>query len=396
MITDIDYNVMPDSGSWFAPPSRASDSSLRKMAGYCLHNPISKAIIESVEGFVLILNEQRQVLATNQDVLAALNVPNSEYLRGLRPGEIFGCIHSTETPNGCGTSHSCSTCGAVISILASQALGRPSKGECLMTIRKNDVYEACEFSVRSTPLVLESHNLTIFVLHDISGAKRRDALENIFIHDLNNIITGLNGWSEILTRSPDDAGSIAQKIVGLSTQLTREVQNQHLLIQAERGELTVTLHIVTVAEILEGVRSYFSGYPPAKAEQIDINPHDSDVKINTSSPLLTRILANMVKNAIEATEPPGRVNVRFELRQGGGCFVVHNPGEIPENVALQIFKRSFSTKSSHGRGLGTYSMKLFGERYLGGTVDFSSSQSEGTSFFITLPAETLISNQDYE
>jgi signal transduction histidine kinase len=104
----------------------------------------------------------------------------------------------------------------------------------------------------------------------------------------------------------------------------------------------------------------------------------------------------MVKNAIEATEPPGRVNVRFELRQGGGCFVVNNPGEIPENVALQIFKRSFSTKSSHGRGLGTYSMKLFGERYLGGTVDFSSSQSEGTSFFITLPAETLISNQDYE
>jgi sensor histidine kinase regulating citrate/malate metabolism len=52
---------------------------------------------------------------------------------------------------------------------------------------------------------------------------------------------------------------------------------------------------------------------------------------------------------------------------------------------MRIFQRNYSTKSDSGRGLGTYSMKLFGETYLGGKVDFTSSESEGTTFHLRLP-----------
>jgi signal transduction histidine kinase len=52
-------------------------------------------------------------------------------------------------------------------------------------------------------------------------------------------------------------------------------------------------------------------------------------------------------------------------------------------IQLQIFQRFFSTKGP-GRGLGTYSMKLFGERYLKGKVDFSSQAPQGTTFTVTL------------
>jgi sensor histidine kinase regulating citrate/malate metabolism len=93
----------------------------------------------------------------------------------------------------------------------------------------------------------------------------------------------------------------------------------------------------------------------------------------------------MIKNAFDATQPPEQILVRFEEHDHAGCFIVRNPGEIPEAVALQIFKRSFSTKSPHGKGLGTYSMKLFGERYLGGTVSFVTHEVDGTSFYISLP-----------
>jgi signal transduction histidine kinase len=34
-------------------------------------------------------------------------------------------------------------------------------------------------------------------------------------------------------------------------------------------------------------------------------------------------------------------------------------------------------------------MKLFGERYLGGSVRFTSREPEGTTFVITLPKVTL-------
>ena len=68
-------------------------------------------------------------------------------------------------------------------------------------------------------------------------------------------------------------------------------------------------------------------------------------------------------------------------------FSVHNPGVIPAEVQQQVFKRSFSTKAAKGRGIGTYSVKLFAESYLGGTVGFESSPEVGTRFFVRLPAE---------
>jgi signal transduction histidine kinase len=54
-------------------------------------------------------------------------------------------------------------------------------------------------------------------------------------------------------------------------------------------------------------------------------------------------------------------------------------------VRPRIFQRSFSTKASRGRGLGTYGMKLFGERHLGGRVSFTTGEAEGTVFAIELP-----------
>ncbi len=66
-------------------------------------------------------------------------------------------------------------------------------------------------------------------------------------------------------------------------------------------------------------------------------------------------------------------------------FTVHNPGVMPEEVQLQLFQRSFSTKADEGRGIGTYSVKLFGERYLKGQVSFVSRAPDGTTFQLSVP-----------
>lgn len=54
-------------------------------------------------------------------------------------------------------------------------------------------------------------------------------------------------------------------------------------------------------------------------------------------------------------------------------------------LGLRVFQRYFSTKSGDGRGLGTHMMKLVGETLLKGTVSFSSSAEDGTTFRIRLP-----------
>ncbi len=369
----------------FAPAERDSRENIQQLADYCLHNPVTRAILESVDGYVLILNQQRQIVAANLETLNALRVDNPESVLSLRPGEVLGCTCSNIEPGGCGTSINCSTCGAVISILASQELGVPSTNECLMTVLSGGNTESHEFQVRATPITLEGNELTIFVVHDISADKRRDALAKVFLHDLGNMLTGLQVWSDLLVRRPETTVAIAPKIVGLSSHLNQEVQNQRLLLQAERGDLQVTLKEHKVQDILVMIRNFFSGYARENIQNFEIMPVHPDAKVTTCEPLLTRVLANMVKNALEATDAPQLVKLWFEEQSGRPCFIVHNPGVIPQEFALQIFKRSFSTKSSNGRGLGTYSMKLFGERYLHGEVGFTTSEEEGTSFYILLP-----------
>lgn len=385
----MDYNdcdeALPKSGTWFAPAERSSAEELQALVNFCKLDPAIQAILLSVDGYVLILNEQRQVVAANDTLLNELHAGSTDKLIGLRPGEVFGCIHTCDAPGGCGTGKSCSVCGAVISVISSQILNQPAMGDCLMSTQRNGVFRAHEFSIRATPLLTKDATLIVFVAHEISLSKRSSFFENILFHDFKNIVTGIRGWSELLIKRPEDASSIAQKLVNLSSRLSQEVESHSILLQAERGELPVTSDLCTIAEIFDDLRAYFATYSSDKIHSIVVNYPETPTSVRTDRHILTQVLAHMVKNALEAVLPSELIQVHFEEHEQGVCFIVHNPGEIEEAVALQIFKRSFSTKNSEGRGLGTYTIKLLGEHYLGGSTGFSTDSEKGTSFYIILP-----------
>jgi sensor histidine kinase regulating citrate/malate metabolism len=84
---------------------------------------------------------------------------------------------------------------------------------------------------------------------------------------------------------------------------------------------------------------------------------------------------------------PKNATVVLDCYQEGATivFTVNNLSYMSIAVQAQVFQRSFSTKGS-GRGLGTYSIKLLTERYLNGTVHFSTSEDKGTTFFVNLPS----------
>lgn len=93
----------------------------------------------------------------------------------------------------------------------------------------------------------------------------------------------------------------------------------------------------------------------------------------------------MVTNALEATEKGGTVKIWLEPEPDTLSFCVWNAQEIPRKVGIRMFQRNFSTKEQAGRGLGTCSMKLLGEKILGGQVSFASSGKEGTIFRFAHP-----------
>ena len=93
----------------------------------------------------------------------------------------------------------------------------------------------------------------------------------------------------------------------------------------------------------------------------------------------------MIINALEASDEEGVVQVYIKHEDPVLAFYVQNSQVIPEDIGRRIFQRNFSTKVESGRGIGTFSMKLFGEKFLGGQVSFTSSKEEGTIFRFSLP-----------
>jgi len=302
---------------------------------------------------------------------------------GKRPGEALGCEHSTEGPGGCGTSLACRHCGAVLAILAAQRSGGPDYEECWITTRRNHLRECVEFRAKATPITVAGFDLVVLALHDISDQKRRAALEQSFLHDARNLLGGILAWSEVLMHEASQEAITS--IRALSMQLRDQLNGHKILLQAERGDLVATRAPLDLPALARAMMEVFSGHPCGEGKNLVVQfPVEAVAPLSDRS-LVMRILTNMVTNALEATGAGGTVTVRYAVREGMPTFQVHNPGVIAAAVAERIFQRSFSTKTEPGHGLGTYSMRLLAEQYLGGRVTFTSTAEDGTTFVLTLP-----------
>lgn len=369
----------------FAPAERAAPAELASQVELLARHGERFAVLDAVPQVILILNRQRQIVFLNHSALGLFGGRPRQLLIGQRTGEALRCIRATLEPGGCGTSEFCATCGAAKAILECHA-GVESVQECRIT---QDVdLDALELRVKAVPIDVAGEPMTLFAVENIADEKRRECLERAFFHDVLNTSGGILGCLELLSMDggePAEEQDLRQTVLQLSRQLVEEIQSQRLLMQAERGSIAlepVPLDARTCAE--EAVRSY-THHPAAEGRSLRLFECGANRAFQSDRTLLQRILGNMVKNALEACPLGGEVGVGWRDGHGGELeFGVHNPGCIPREVQLQLFQRSFTTKGA-GRGIGTYSMKLLGERYLGGEVGFDSTELDGTSFWIRLP-----------
>jgi len=330
---------------------------------------------------VLILDIHRQVLATNDRVMDVVDPEDGSPL-GRRTGELFGCVHVPEGPGGCGTSLTCAHCGAVLAVLEAQRTGEAIHSECLLTLRHGDLTESAEFEIVASPLEVGPYRFIAVVLHDLSAVKRRDALERLFYHDVANLMQGIRGWANLLASGVTSSKSVAQKLAHLTDLLDRELKSHQAMAQAEHGELKPRVRAILPMEILRDVGDLLDRHALARERNVKILPSPEEV-IHTDPELLSRVVLNMAVNAVEASVTGETITLSAHREGPSLRFQVHNPGEIPEEIRSRIFQRSFSTKGTVGRGLGTYAMKLFGEGVLHGRVGFDTGQ-DGTTFWILI------------
>jgi signal transduction histidine kinase len=365
----------------FAPAERVKPSVVRRQNKAVFDAALFKPVLDSLPNIILILNPQRQTVFVNNSVVTAAGERGADSLLGMRIGEILDCAHSGESDGGCGTTEFCRACGATRAILETQQ-GRPSIQE--YRVLRHDG-EALDLRVWASPLSLSGEPYTVFTLSDISDEKRRRALERVFFHDLLNSMSGVRGALELFSSADtEDQKRLLEIINEASERALNEINAQRQLAAAEANELVLNVAEVSAQGLLQELVSSCRMLPAARGKQVVLKPLKPDFNLTTDRLVLGRVITNMLKNAVEASTENERVTLSGQLIAGRARFSVHNPAVMPEEVRLQIFQRSFSTKGA-GRGLGTYSIKLLTERYLKGKASFTSLEGKGTTFTIELP-----------
>ncbi len=371
----------------YAPAGRDSRTQLMDELIFIRNVEYIEKLINTLPYIGAILNEKRQVVFANDQLLEMLKLTTVEDLLGQRPGEMLHCVNAHREIGGCGTSENCSVCGAVNCILGAQKNGRKEQAECRILAKEQEQFVAYDFLVTTSPFQWQGHMYYVLSLADISSEKRRKAMERIFFHDVINKTGSMYGFIDLL-KEEQDMDRIHQFINFLDTlnrDLTNEIVGQRDLTAAENGELRVSVSEHDSLEIIQNSIQQIAYHEVAKHKAILEDPGSESFILKTDGTLLRRVLMNMLKNALEATEVRGKVSVGCSQTHSTLSFWVHNDGIIPRENQLQIFQRSFSTKGV-ARGLGTYSMKLLGEQYLGGRVGFLSNEKSGTRFYIEFPA----------
>ena len=366
----------------FAPAERLGADEIALQNQQLRSHPLATEILDCLPDPTVILNEQRQIVLANR-ALAELLHTSPEQLLGLRPGEAMSCIRWNAHPGGCGTSSFCRYCGSVEAILESQNAAVSCNRECRITRESPNEPSPLDLRVWASPLP-SAGPFTLFAIKDISDEKRRAVLERIFYHDVLNAAGGLLGAVELWnTLTGPEAAKMSAMAQSLAEQIIEELRAGRDLPAAEHGKLVPEFREIDVAAFLRALCASYNFYASAANKSLVAGPVPARATIFSDETLLRRILGNLIKNALESSQPGHIVTVGFESMDGPS-FSVHNDGMMSESVQCQIFQRSFTTQPGAGHGIGSFSIKILTE-LLKGTVSFTSTMESGTTFTVRLP-----------
>lgn len=374
----------------FLPAERRSLEEVQQQAEWVSSTHVTSSLLDASPQMVAILNPERQIVCCNDACARAGLLPSKEEAIGLRPGELLRCIHANEMAAGCGASSSCQYCGLALSI-EKGSHGTANSGQCILQCIlqcRNAASSSLttEYAVAVQPLRQLGSGWQCYWLTDISHEKRRQALERTFFHDLLNRAAAVQGPSTLLAdegMAAVERNEFLQMLSVSSQALVDEIRSQRLLLAAESNELRATFMRCNAAQILGDAVASCKVLGVPEARQVVVE-HEVPVEFHSGPVLLGRVLLNLLKNAMEAPSADGKVVASVSQFGDSLRFSVRNSSVMTDECRSRMFQRSYSTKGA-GRGLGTYSVRLFTEAYLGGHVWFESTIVTGTRFTVEVP-----------
>ncbi|HEX5646197.1 MAG TPA: HAMP domain-containing sensor histidine kinase [Nitrospira sp.] len=229
--------------------------------------------------------------------------------------------------------------------------------------------------------------------------KELDHLKSQFVsvvsHELRTPMTSIKGYVENLLDGL--AGALTHKqtysldrVKHNVERLTRMINELLDLSKIEAGRLELTLAPVSLSEMAEEVVESYQAAASQKSIVLRTIFHQPLPMVMGDADKLSRVLINLVHNAIKFTPQGGDIQVEGRVRDGGHVevSVMDSGNGIPPHDIEKVFDKFYWSESApveaRGAGLGLAIAKNLVELH-GGTIRVESTSGEGSRFLFTVP-----------
>jgi len=298
-------------------------------------------------------------LAEREAIVAALPL-GLVTVRG--DGEARCCNREAERLCALGTAHGVD--------LPRQGPGEVGLGDGLVRVRRVALAD-------DELVLLEDRSRVQELEREVDRLDRPAGLSELALgiaHEIKNPLNGVMGFAALLERAHDPAAT--RRFAGKVVQGVRQVDEiVRALLGFARPDRT-RAHTATVAAIVADA-ALAAGLPAGRVQL----QGQGDLRADADA--LARVLANLFRNAAEATPAP-TVTVRAEARHGRLELLVRDDGPgVSAELGRRVLEPFVSTKE-RGTGLGlALSQRVLA--YLGGELDLVNPGEPGACFRVCLP-----------
>jgi signal transduction histidine kinase len=240
----------------------------------------------------------------------------------------------------------------------------------------------------------------VFVLRDMSREHEVERMKREFLsnvsHELRTPLTPIIGYSEIMVRRKlplDKSKEFAGSILDSARRLERIVAMLVDFSAIEAGRLAVDLEPTPLAPLIkDAVDKAMVRYPKRRFTTRVARGLPPAL---VSPTLVTRMLTELLDNAVKYSPKGGRVTVAVDRSTGTGRRMLEvsvtdqGIGIEPDNLAriFQDFSQvdASDTRAFGGLGLGLTFVKRIAEAH-GGAVSAESRAGKGSTFSFSVPA----------
>lgn len=197
-------------------------------------------------------------------------------------------------------------------------------------------------------------------------------------HQLGTPISSLMAWKELLQTS--DADPMIVQEIGKDI--------DRLSIIADRFQKvgsTPTKQPEEIGEVLQRSADYLRVRISRQVE-LDVEPADEAMYVNMAESLISWVIENLIKNAVDAMQGQGQIHIAYHSKGKNVAIDVSDTGRgISKRMVHTIFRPGYTTRK-RGWGLGLSLARRIIEDFHKGKIYVKQTElGVGTTFRILLP-----------